>query len=163
MQVRCPSCGSLTMATPGQAAVCFTCGQPIPADATAKAPGSFPLTGGIPVPTPPPNPYSAPPASPPAVQSFILASSQGNFKVSPGGDVFVGRDPARCAIHLVEPRVSGFHATMKVEGGALWVRDEQSNNGVWINGERIATNTWSQVPPNAALRFGPIQFNVQTG
>jgi pSer/pThr/pTyr-binding forkhead associated (FHA) protein len=77
--------------------------------------------------------------------------------------VLVGRDPARCAVHLVEPRVSGVHATMKVEAGALWVRDERSNNGVWINGERIATATWAVVPPNASLRFGPVQFSVQTG
>ena len=75
--------------------------------------------------------------------------------------MLVGRDPARCAIHLTEPRVSGLHATMKIEGGTLFVRDEGSNNGVWINGERIPAGTWAQVPPNAALRFGPIQFSVQ--
>jgi pSer/pThr/pTyr-binding forkhead associated (FHA) protein len=129
------------MATPGQLSLCFSCGQPLPTD-LAKAP--------------PPSVFAEPP------RSFILSSSQATFKVSSGGDVLVGRDPARCAIHLVEPRVSGLHATMKVEGGALWVRDERSNNGVWINGERIATATWAQVPPNAALRFGPIQFSVQT-
>jgi pSer/pThr/pTyr-binding forkhead associated (FHA) protein len=110
----------------------------------------------MPVPTPPPNPYEAAP-------SFMLSSSDhGAFKVTSGGDVLVGRDPAKCAIHLVEPRVSGVHATMKVEQGALWVRDERSNNGVWINGERIGAGTWARVPPNAALRFGPIQFSVQT-
>ena len=145
------------MATPGQASFCFSCGQPLPLDATAKAqPASYPLTGGMPVPTPPPNPYGA------VEVSFLLSSSQGTFKVSGGGEVLVGRDPARCAIHLLEPRVSGLHATMKVEAGALWVRDERSNNGVWINGERIATATWAQVPPAASLRFGPIQFTVQT-
>jgi predicted component of type VI protein secretion system len=108
----------------------------------------------MPVPTPPPNPY--------AVQSvaFLLTSSLGTFKVSPGGDVLVGRDPARCAIHLTEPRVSGLHATMKIEGGTLFVRDESSNNGVWINGERMPPGAWSKVPANAALRFGPIQFTV---
>lgn len=94
-------------------------------------------------------------------EAFILSSPSGTFKVSAGGDVLVGRDPAQCAIHLVEPRVSGVHATMKVEGGALWVKDERSNNGVWINGERIAPATWTSVPANAALRFGPIQFSVQ--
>jgi hypothetical protein len=156
--VRCPSCGSLTTATPGQASFCFSCGQPLPLDATAKAPpGSYPLTGGMPVPTPPPNPY----AGPASASSFVISSSVGTFRVSGGGEVFVGRDPARCAIHLTEPRVSGVHATMKVEGGALWVRDERSNNGVWINGERIAAGTWVQVPPSASLRFGPVQFQVQ--
>ena len=110
----------------------------------------------MPVPTPPPNPYAAAP-------SFVLSSALGTFKVSGAGEVFVGRDPARCAIHLTEPRVSALHATMKVEGGALYVRDERSNNGVWINGERIAEGAWVAVPPNAALRFGPIQFSVQPG
>jgi pSer/pThr/pTyr-binding forkhead associated (FHA) protein len=125
------------MATPGQASVCFSCGQPLPVEA--------PKT-------------TATPASP----SFILSGSSGTFKVSAGGDILVGRDPAKCAIHLVEPRVSGHHATMKVESGGLWVRDERSNNGVWINGERIPTATWTPVPANAAMRFGPIQFSVQT-
>ncbi len=142
------------MATPGQASVCFSCGQPLPMDATAKAASSYPLTNNMPVPTPPPNPYAA-------SSAFILTSSLGTFKVSGGGEVLVGRDPARCAIHLTEPRVSGLHATMKVESGGLFVRDEKSNNGVWINGERIPPGTWAQVPPNAALRFGPIQFTVQ--
>ncbi len=128
-------------------------------DATAKAPpGSYPLTGGMPVPTPPPNPYAA---AAPGASAFILTSSLGTFKVSGGGEVLVGRDPARCAIHLTEPRVSGLHATMKVEAGGLFVRDERSNNGVWINGERIPPGAWAPVPANAALRFGPIQFTVQ--
>ena len=109
----------------------------------------------MPVPTPPPNPYAA------ASSSFLLAGATGSFKVSAGGEVLVGRDPARCAIHLAEPRVSAVHATMKIENGSLWVRDERSNNGVWINGERVAAGAWVVVPPNAALRFGPIQFSVQ--
>lgn len=149
----------MTMATPGQSSFCFSCGQPLPADASgrvepvgAKPPGVFPPTGAQPMPTPPPNPY--------AVSSVILASSSGSFQVSSGGDVLVGRDPARCAIHLTEPRVSGVHATLKLEGGALWVRDEASNNGVWINGQRIAPGSFTQVPTGAELRFGPIVFSV---
>jgi hypothetical protein len=34
VQLRCPACGMMTMATPGQASVCFSCGQPLPADVT---------------------------------------------------------------------------------------------------------------------------------
>jgi len=147
------------MSTPGQASVCFSCGQPLPLDATAKAPGSYPLTNNVPIPTPPPNPYGVTGAP----QAFILTSSLGTFRVVAGGEVLVGRDPARCAIHLTEPRVSGVHATMKVENGVLFVRDEKSNNGVWINGERTAAGAWAEVPKNASLRFGPIQFTVATG
>jgi len=32
VQVRCPACSMMTMATPGQPSVCFSCGQPLPAD-----------------------------------------------------------------------------------------------------------------------------------
>lgn len=34
VQVRCPACGMNTMATPGQPSVCFSCGQPLPAEMT---------------------------------------------------------------------------------------------------------------------------------
>jgi hypothetical protein len=150
----------MTMATPGQSSFCFSCGQPLPADVTSKAaplPQAaaghvFPPTGAQPMPPPPPNPYG--------LSSVLLSSSHGSFQVSTGGDVLVGRDPARCAIHLTEPRVSGVHATLKIERGALWVRDEASNNGVWINGHRIGAGEWAQVPTGAELRFGPIVFSV---
>jgi hypothetical protein len=60
-QIICPSCRRPTMATPGQASVCFSCGQPIAANAAQQA-GPYPLTGelgqaGL---TPPPNPYGVP-------------------------------------------------------------------------------------------------------
>jgi len=32
VQVRCPSCQSMTMVTPGRSSVCFSCGQPLAAD-----------------------------------------------------------------------------------------------------------------------------------
>ena len=34
IQIRCPACGMNTMATPGQPSVCFSCGQPLPAELT---------------------------------------------------------------------------------------------------------------------------------
>ena len=67
VQVRCPACSMMTMATPGQAAVCFSCGQPLPASAVAQGGGggayapTFPLTGGMAaLPQPPANPYGPP-------------------------------------------------------------------------------------------------------
>jgi hypothetical protein len=46
IQVRCPSCGMTTMATPGQPSVCFSCGQPISSQSGAPGGG-----GGIAAPT----------------------------------------------------------------------------------------------------------------
>jgi pSer/pThr/pTyr-binding forkhead associated (FHA) protein len=73
----------------------------------------------------------------------------------------VGRDPALCAVALSEPRVSGLHSTLKFESACLWVRDEQSNNGTFVAGERIAPGAWIPVPPGRPLRFGPVEFDVR--
>jgi hypothetical protein len=169
VQVRCPACGMNTMATPGQPSVCFSCGQPLPADMAMKggggvaAPG-FPLTGAMnaqPL-VPPPSPYGAPPppqAAPPGAAT--IRGTAGQFTVRPGSEVRVGRDPAQCPIFISEPRVSGVHATLRFDAGQLLVRDETSNNGTWIAGSRIAPGVWTPVPAGAPLRFGPIEFAVQ--
>jgi predicted component of type VI protein secretion system len=52
------------------------------------------------------------------------------------------------------------HATLKVENGQLWVRDEASNNGTSLNGARIAAGVWTPATPGTELRFGPIEFRV---
>lgn len=158
LQVRCPACNALTMASPGLSAVCFSCGQPIPAGGAA-APAApegalFPLTGALESPlTPPPNPYGATAAS--------ILGAAGEFAIRAGVEVKVGRDPAQCAVTLQEPRVSGVHATLKFEGGELRVRDEQSNNGSYVEGARLPPFVWTPVPHGGRLRFGPVEFTVR--
>jgi hypothetical protein len=182
VQIPCPSCGMMTMATPGQTSVCFSCGHPIPSEMTkggggAGAPG-FPVTSAmnaVPAtgpmnaqPYPPAAPPHAPPvAAPglapptPGVGAASLRGSLGQFMIRPGAEVRVGRDPGQCVIFLSEPRVSGVHATLRFEGGQLLVRDETSNNGTWVSGARIAPGAWTPVPMGTPLRFGPVEFNVQ--
>ena len=154
----------LTMASPGQASVCFSCGQPLPRDLQPVAPGTpgsdvpevaaFPLTGAMASPLEPPaNPYGASGAS--------IIGTAGQFAIRAGTDIRVGRDPAQCPITLAEPRVSGVHATLKFENGQLFVRDEGSNNGTHVNGVRILASVFTPVPAGAALRFGPIEFSVR--
>jgi pSer/pThr/pTyr-binding forkhead associated (FHA) protein len=119
-------------------------------------PRRFPLTGALaaqPL-TPPPSPYHAP------VTAARIEGSAGQYTVRPGSEVRVGRDPAQCPITLTEPRVSGVHSTLKLEGSQLWVRDETSNNGTYVAGARIAAGTWVPVPAGAQLRFGPVEFTV---
>jgi hypothetical protein len=161
VQVTCPACAMKTMATPGQPSVCFSCGQPLPADIAvgggAVSAPTFPLTGAMSAsaPTPPPSPYAV------AASAATIRGASGQFTILPGSEVRVGRDPAQCPIFLAEPRVSGVHSTLKLEGSQLWVRDEVSNNGTWVAGARIPPGTWSAVPAGAQLRFGPIEFSVQ--
>ena len=45
-----------------------------------------------------------------------------------------------------EPRVSGVHATLKLDAGQLVVRDESSNNGTWVSGARLSPGVWTPVP-----------------
>ncbi len=165
VQVTCPSCKMVTMASPGQPSVCFSCGQPISAEVTgAAAPRAhYPLTGEMseaPL-APPPSPYAAPPGTPGQATRATIVGPVGQFPIMPGSEVRVGRDPAQCAVALAEPRISGVHSTLKFEAANLWVRDEQSNNGTYVAGERIPPGAWTVVPSGRALRFGPIEFDVR--
>ena len=90
-----------------------------------------------------------------------LSGSAGIFTVMPGVEMRAGRDGAACQILLSEPRVSGTHASLKFEGGQLFVRDENSNNGTSINNGRIAASVWTPVPQGATLKFGPVEFAVR--
>ena len=90
-----------------------------------------------------------------------LSGPAGIFTVHPGAEVRAGRDGASCLIALSEPRVSGTHASVKLEAGQLFVRDESSNNGTYVNGQRITPAVWALVPPGASLRFGPVEFSVR--
>jgi hypothetical protein len=160
VQVRCPHCGSMTMVTHGQPSVCFSCGQPLPANVAeggggVQAAPMFPLTGGMPAqPLPPPNPYLG-------ISQAVLSGGIGDFTIPSGAEIKVGRDPALCPVMLPEPRISGVHATLKFEGSQLWVRDETSNNGTYVAGSRITPGVWIPVPAGGPLRFGPIEFSVR--
>ncbi|HVK67806.1 MAG TPA: FHA domain-containing protein [Polyangium sp.] len=96
-----------------------------------------------------------------AANRAVLSGSLGIFTFNPGTEMRVGRDAATCQIVVNEPRVSGSHAVIKFENGQLFVRDENSNNGTSINGNRIPPLVWTPVSPGAMLRFGPIEFNVR--
>jgi hypothetical protein len=57
---------------------------------------------------------------PPGMASrAVLTGGAGIFTVQAGTEMKAGRDGAVCALLLAEPRVSGTHATIKVEGGQL--------------------------------------------
>ncbi len=159
-EVRCPACGMNTMATPGQPSFCFSCGQPLPGEMTRGGGGGFAPgfrdTAAMPL-----NTQLTPEPAASLANAAKLRGSAGEFTIRPGPEVRVGRDPSACTIFIGEPRVSGVHATLKLEAGQLLVRDETSNNGTWVSGERIAPGHWTPLPPGAPLRFGPVEFTVQ--
>ncbi|MEZ4225584.1 MAG: FHA domain-containing protein [Polyangiaceae bacterium] len=122
-------------------------------------PNAFGVTGDAPVPNPaPPNPYAA--AAPPPTRA-TLTGAAGTFTIVAGVEMKAGRDGSACGILLTEPRVSGIHASLKLEGGQLLIRDENSNNGTQINGNRLTPGGWSPVLNGSLLRFGPVEFSVR--
>jgi pSer/pThr/pTyr-binding forkhead associated (FHA) protein len=104
---------------------------------------------------PPGNPYGGGSAT-----SAILTGATGVYTILAGQEVRAGRDAGQCIIALNEPRISGVHASLKLEGGQLYVRDENSNNGTMVNGNRLSPGVWSPVPPGSIVRFGPIEFSA---
>lgn len=118
------------------------------------------VTNDVPAQAPPPNPYGSPPAVA-ALSRATLTGSAGVFTVVPQVEMKVGRDGAVCGILLSEPRVSAFHASLKLEGGQLLVRDEQSNNGTQVNGSRLSAGVWAPVADGSLVRFGPVEFSVR--
>ncbi len=107
---------------------------------------------------PPPDPYAQPAGG---AARAVLQGGSGVFTVLPGTEMRVGRDGAQCGILLTEPRVSGVHASAKLELGQLMVRDDNSNNGTLVNGNRLNPGVWTPVPNGSLVRFGPVEFNVR--
>lgn len=179
-----PSCRKQVMVAPGGTAQCAFCGTLVDGQGAAIgaiAQGGFDLTGHV---SPEAAeraaqlggasagaPEGARPAGPPRtvalqgtapmVSSASLVGTAGNFKVLPGIEARVGRDGTLCTIALAEARISGVHATLKLEGATLMVRDDKSHNGTFVNGNRIPPGVWTPVPAGSQLRFGPIEFAVR--
>ena len=116
---------------------------------------------------PPVQPQAPPPQAPPGnpygaagATSAILTGASGSYTILAGQEVRAGRDAAQCVIALNEPRISGVHASLKLEGGQLYVRDDNSNNGTMVNGNRLSPGLWAPVPPGSIVRFGPIEFSA---
>ncbi len=90
-----------------------------------------------------------------------LHGNPGIYPLAEGAELKVGRDPGLCDICLTEPRISGMHATVKFDNGQVFIRDEGSNNGTYVNLGKIQSYAWVSVPPGGTLRFGPIEFTVR--
>jgi hypothetical protein len=127
------------------------------------APPPKPIVAGpAPGPAPAPMPMAAAPLPAPAVvNQATLSGAQGIFTILPGMEMKAGRDGASCQILLTEPRVSGVHASLKLVGGQLYARDDNSNNGTHVGGQRLTPGVWSPVPNGSTLRFGPVEFQVR--
>ena len=71
----------------------------------------------------------------------------------------VGRVPDN-AFQIAEPSVSSHHCEIRLQGKEVSVRDLDSTNGTFINGERI---TESVLKPGQILRLGMIEMRLESG
>lgn len=53
-----------------------------------------------------------------------------------------------------ERGVSRRHATIRWDGGGFVIRDNDSSNGTWLNGERLEPGREYPLPATAGVRFG---------
>jgi pSer/pThr/pTyr-binding forkhead associated (FHA) protein len=111
--------------------------------------------------TPATAPFSPGPVAPAHPTRATLQGASGTFVVLGGSEARVGRDATQCTITLPDPRVSSFHASLKVENGQLFVRDEGSNNGTTVDGAPVLKGSWSPVRHGGVLRFGPVDLTAR--
>ncbi len=69
----------------------------------------------------------------------------------------VGRD-SRADLPLLSDKVSHRHAEIYSEGGGLWVRDLDSTNGTFVNGEQVRRARRLQA--GDILRFADLEFRL---
>lgn len=71
----------------------------------------------------------------------------------------VGRLPDN-AFSIPEASVSSHHAELHMRGSDVLVKDLNSTNGTFVNGERVAE---SIVKPGQILRLGTVEMRLETG
>jgi len=73
----------------------------------------------------------------------------------PQGDTIIGREP-RSGVRLSEPRVSRFHALIKVSRKQISLEDLGSANGTFLNGKRI--KSVRDLRDGDTIAIGPARF-----
>ncbi len=86
----------------------------------------------------------------------------------------LGRDPKLTDIQLYnlddQSSVSGLHSTIFFDQGKFFITDDNSSNGTFLNGKRLAANDPAELPNNAEIILGDLYrqgakltFEIATG
>ncbi len=144
----CPACGK--QVKPDDL-ICFSCGANLPHAAHAEDPPS-PAT--IMQETLSREELSRR-ISPAVLQ---LAFPAGNVEVPAGTSLLLGRDPAEslvAAAFAASENVSRRHATVRVDdAGHATIRDENSTNGTFVNGDRVLPGIAVRLADGDLVRLG---------
>lgn len=90
----------------------------------------------------------------------ILEGAPGVFTVLPGAEIHVGSDRQRCNIVLDQSQALALQASLKLEAGMLYVRNEQREGGTHVNGHAAPLGAWMPVVNESLLRIGRAEFGV---
>ncbi len=86
----------------------------------------------------------------------VLGAGGGRFELA-AGDNLVGRS-RRARVSLRNRELSRRHATLRVEGGRVWLRDEGSRNHTFVADEQISEEV--EIEPGSDLRFGLLEARL---
>lgn len=93
--------------------------------------------------------------------SLIITAPTGSriVRLLPEGEVTLGRNPI-CDIVLSEEQISRQHAKLVVHDGVVSIEDLGSNNGTFVNGERITSHALSG---GEVITIGSFKLSVTEG
>jgi pSer/pThr/pTyr-binding forkhead associated (FHA) protein len=144
----CPACGSQV----GPAdLICYTCGANLPQVTFAADDAPLPVTVMQ-------ETLKRPRVSGPISGTVLrLAFPAGNGEVPAGTSVVLGRDPAESLVAAAFAgceNVSRRHATITVDDlGHATIRDENSTNGTFVNGDRLIPGVEARIIDGDVVRL----------
>jgi pSer/pThr/pTyr-binding forkhead associated (FHA) protein len=62
---------------------------------------------------------------------------------------------------LGSPQISPVHATAAFDGARFHLRDESSEGGTYVDGQRVPPATWIPVRAGGSVRFGLVELFLQ--
>src|SRR4029077_1577329 len=87
----------------------------------------------------------------------VLDGAENGRRIRVAGQLTVGRDDD-AGLLLDDPEISRAHATLVPADGGLEIRDLESLNGTWVNGERISSPT--VLAPGDVVKVGTTRIEV---
>lgn len=78
------------------------------------------------------------------------------FELDPAVKTLIGRG-LQCQIQLQDPQSSRIHASVYCEDGQWWIRDNESSNGTFVNGQRAHS---AQLDIDNEFRIGATVFQL---
>jgi hypothetical protein len=131
--------------------ICFKCGANLPRVPTSR--------DDTPAPTTVMQEYLRPNHRPGSISPAVLrlAFPTGNVEVPAGTSLLLGRDPAEslvAAAFSAYENVSRRHATVTMDDeGHASIRDENSTNGTFVNGDRVLPGTAVRLADGDVVRL----------